>query len=381
MVCDQCGPFPTCFAPPYLPPSLNQSPSPRLAGLILSPSLSRFFWSVHCTMVAGKGLKSKGKSKSYTKSGLDFADHSSAFVDHVLESVPPKSSQHGKSGLRESQIFRTAALSPLIAAPKEPPVKSSSFGKSVKLWYINWGGAQLFWGAWVLVHLLFFGLGFVSYQLWDNAGNARGVLGPTYGVYTWCYHYGFDLTLWTLALAGAAALVLYVNAIFILLPVCRNFISLLRRTSLNAIIPFDKNITFHEATGWSIVFFTLIHIVAHEINFYKLATINPSTANAGQRFTIFLTLNFTTGPGITGWLMCLLLGIITFFAMEKRRKANYERFWYSHHLFILFFVFWQLHGMFCMIKTDREPFCSWKSVGSFWVSLPEILCYLLYKQC
>ena len=31
------------------------------------------------------------------------------------------------------------------------------------------------------------------------------------------------------------------------------------------------------------------------------------------------------------------------FALEKRRRANFERFWYSHHLFILFFALWQLH--------------------------------------
>lgn len=37
-----------------------------------------------------------------------------------------------------------------------------------------------------------------------------------------------------------------VDVAFILFPVCRNFISLLRRTPLNDIVPFDKNITFHS---------------------------------------------------------------------------------------------------------------------------------------
>lgn len=45
--------------------------------------------------------------------------------------------------------------------------------------------------------------------------------------------------------------------------------------------------------------------------------------------------------------MTIALVIMIIFAAEKRRRANFERFWYSHHLFILFFLVWQMHGMFC----------------------------------
>jgi len=76
--------------------------------------------------------------------------------------------------------------------------------------------------------------------------------------------------------------------------------------------------------------------------------------------------NVATGPGATGWIMTIILGIMTFFASAKQRKVNFERFWYSHHLFIIFFINWQLHGMFCMIKPDRAPYCSSDSVGVFW---------------
>jgi hypothetical protein len=46
--------------------------------------------------------------------------------------------------------------------------------------------------------------------------------------------------------ARSAALVLHIDAALILLPVCRNFVSMLRRTPLNDVIPFDKNLTFRE---------------------------------------------------------------------------------------------------------------------------------------
>lgn len=48
----------------------------------------------------------------------------------------------------------------------------------------------------------------------------------------------------------------------------------------------------------------------------------------------FLLANFATGPGVTGWIMTVALGIMVWYAMEKRRRApgKFERFWYSHHV-------------------------------------------------
>ena len=94
--------------------------------------------------------------------------------------------------------------------------------------------------------------------------------------------------------------------------------------------------------------------------------LNASSTTA--RLRIFFSLNFTTGPGITGWIMTACLAAIVFFSRDKIRKIHFERFWYSHHFFILLFINWQLHGMFCMIKPDRPPFCSFNTVGVFWVS-------------
>lgn len=49
-----------------------------------------------------------------------------------------------------------------------------------------------------------------------------------------------------LVIARGSAQMLHIDVIFILFPVCRGLISLLRRTPLNSFIPFDKNITFHS---------------------------------------------------------------------------------------------------------------------------------------
>jgi NADPH oxidase len=191
-------------------------------------------------------------------------------------------------------------------------------------------------------------MGWFMYQLGDNSATARSLFGITFSI------------------ARTAALVLHVDVIFILLPVCRNFISLLRRTPLNDIIPFDKNITFHKATAWSIVVFTAIHVIAHMRNFALVATLDPAATSFGQRLGLFLSANFLTGPGATGWIMTVSLAIMVWYAIEKRRRAHFEWFWYTHHLFIVFFINWQLHGMFCMIPADREPKCSFNTIGVFW---------------
>ena len=143
----------------------------------------------------------------------------------------------------------------------------------------------------------------------------------------------------------------------------------MRRTPLNHFIPFDKNITFHKATAWSIVFGSAVHILAHMVNFAKLAIADPDAKTGGQRLVAFLAANFATGPGATGWIMTVALGVMVWYAMEKRRRARFEVFWYTHHLFIVFFINWQLHGMFCMIQPDRAPYCSFNTIGVFWVRL------------
>lgn len=110
--------------------------------------------------------------------------------------------------------------------------------------------------------------------------------------------------------------------------------------------------------AWSIIFFSWVHTVAHWVNFARLATKQHSG------FKGFLLANFKTGPGWSGYVMLFALTAMVATSLEKPRRANYERFWYTHHLFIVFFVFWSIHGAFCMIKPDLVPFCS--AVGVFY---------------
>lgn len=217
-----------------------------------------------------------------------------------------------------------------------------SFTSRFKSWMVNEGSRKIFVWTWISIHIITFVFAFLNFQLKDNLTQARATFSITYPI------------------ARASALVLHVDVAFILLPICRNFITLLRRSALNQVIPFEKNITFHKFTGFALAFFSAIHIVAHMVNFSLLA-VKTDTGIVG-----FVGANFLTGPGATGWIMTLSLFIIVWYAREKPRRAQFERFWYSHHLFIVFFSAWQLHGMFCMIQPDRPPYCSFNQIGVFW---------------
>ncbi|KAF3005072.1 hypothetical protein E8E13_009608 [Curvularia kusanoi] len=208
------------------------------------------------------------------------------------------------------------------------------------VWMVNEGYRRLFVFTFAILHVMVFVFGMMNYGLKDNSIGTRARFGATFPI------------------ARSAALTLHVDVAFILFPVCRNLISMARRTPLNDIIPFDKNITFHKLVAWAIVFFSWVHTIAHWNNLARFAAANEIG------FMGFILANLATGPGWSGYVMLFALMAIALTAAEKPRRANFERFWYTHHMFIVFFVFWSIHGAFCMIQPDFAPFCD--GIGVFW---------------
>ncbi|RIA88645.1 ferric reductase like transmembrane component [Glomus cerebriforme] len=228
-----------------------------------------------------------------------------------------------------------ASSGPAVTA-KKPVTKI----EKLQAWMINEGSRAIFFSVWIALHGLVYALAFLNYFYSDNLTNARATFGITYSI------------------ARSAALVLHVDAAMILFPVCRNLISLFRSTPLNNIIPFDENIEFHKAIGWSILFFSIVHTVAHWVNFAMIAKSGPSP------IVLWLEINFATGPGATGYVMLISLLIMVATATESARRSHFNRFWYCHHLFVPFFGAWAFHGAFCMIQPDREPKCA--NIANFW---------------
>lgn len=54
---------------------------------------------------------------------------------------------------------------------------------------------------------------------------------------------------------------------------------------------------------------------------------------------------FTTIAGLTGVVITLSLILIITSSMEVIRRSYFEVFWFTHHLFIIFFIGLVLHGV------------------------------------
>ena len=213
----------------------------------------------------------------------------------------------------------------------------------MQVWMVNQGSAHILLALFSIAHAMLFGLAFVHYWIKDNYANNRAMFG------------------WTFVISRASAEVINFDTALILFPVCRTLLSMLRETPLNGIIPIDKNITFHKLVGYSLVFFSLLHVAGHWNNLWQLAT----KYNAG--FGGFLRLNFVSGPGWSGYVMLIVLIVIMVTAIDRARNANYERFWFLHHLFAVFFIFFSVHGTFCVLRKDTGQCASTGNFYIYWI--------------
>ncbi|PKK33265.1 NADPH oxidase 3 [Columba livia] len=178
----------------------------------------------------------------------------------------------------------------------------------------------------------------------------------------------------TLAWARASATCLNFNCMLILLPVSRNLISFLRGASIccgGALRrQLDKNIMFHKMVAHGIAVNTTIHIVAHLINIERYHTSqskeagelrnklsglgkspNESYLNPIRTYEMNTTGEvLTTIAGVTGVVITVALILITTSSTELIRRSCYEVFWYTHHLFVVFFIGLIIHGMGQLVR-------------------------------
>ncbi|XP_049620700.1 NADPH oxidase 3 [Suncus etruscus] len=182
------------------------------------------------------------------------------------------------------------------------------------------------------------------------------------------FHYTRVILGSTLAWARASAVCLNFNCMLILLPVTRNLISFMRGTCMYCREPWrrqlDKNLNFHKLIAYGIAINAIIHIVAHLYNLEryhasqsaevkglvaalsKLGNIpNETYLNPIRTFHMNpSTALITTVAGVTGLVITLTFILILTSSTEPIRQASYELFWYTHHIFIIFFISLALHG-------------------------------------
>ncbi|CAB4066983.1 NOX5 [Lepeophtheirus salmonis] len=213
---------------------------------------------------------------------------------------------------------------------------------------------------------------------------------------------------WYTIIARASGQVLNFNSMLVLLVMCRTSITKLREVGSSIILPLDKHIYFHKIIGRFIFVYSIIHTLMHLINFAVNVTpdpvtylivnnitpesMNPPPRNGSYSFSDWI---FTSSPGLfgltgglanpTGVALIAILSIMILCSMTWVRKGGYfEIFYWSHLLYILYWILLILHGpnfwkwfifpaiLFAAEKVYRV-FNSLSQKGKTWVSTGIIL--------
>ncbi|KAL2063441.1 hypothetical protein VTL71DRAFT_5246 [Oculimacula yallundae] len=167
---------------------------------------------------------------------------------------------------------------------------------------------------------------------------------------------GLNTLTFSVWISRGAGLVLSVDGSMILLPMCRNIMRYVRPKV--KFLPLDESIWFHRQVAYSILFWTIVHTVAHYVNFFnvEVTQIRPVTA---------LQIHYAQAGGVTGHIMLLCMLLMYTTAHAKIRQQSFETFWYTHHLFIPFMLGLYTHATGCFVRDTTEPFSPFAG-GDFW---------------
>ncbi|ELU01203.1 hypothetical protein CAPTEDRAFT_159209 [Capitella teleta] len=150
---------------------------------------------------------------------------------------------------------------------------------------------------------------------------------------------------------GAASGMMFTYA-SLLVTMCRNTVTFLRETFLHKYIPFDGAISFHKYIAYLALFFTLLHIIGHCINFYHISTQTPGDLiclfrnffHATDDLPKFHRWCWNTLTGVTGVLLTINMFVIYVFAVQYARRHTFKAFWFTHNTYPIFFILMILHG-------------------------------------
>lgn len=106
------------------------------------------------------------------------------------------------------------------------------------------------------------------------------------------------------------------------------------------------------------LFFTIIHVSAHYVNFFNVekTQIRPVTA---------IQIHYAQAGGVTGHIMLLCMVLMYTTAHHRIRQQSFETFWYTHHLFIPFLLGLYTHAVGCFVRDTADPFSPFDTVN-FW---------------
>ncbi|XP_054159931.1 NADPH oxidase 5-like [Oppia nitens] len=150
---------------------------------------------------------------------------------------------------------------------------------------------------------------------------------------------------WLVMMARSNGQCLNFMCAFIIVCVLRKSITKLRSIGLSEFLPLDHYVYFHKLMGWLIVFYSIFHTVMHVMNFRYLSQTTPISWSQ-YLFSTRLGIGWIGGAAcLTGWLLLIILMVMMIPAQPFMRRSGYfEVFYYSHLLYIPFYICLFIHG-------------------------------------
>ena len=157
---------------------------------------------------------------------------------------------------------------------------------------------------------------------------------------------------------GSASVISF-NLSIIPLTVCRNLITILRKTRLNNYIPFEYSHEFHKISASVFALSSLIHLIGHTFNFYNISSTHPRDINCILEEIYILSdtipnfFNYwiiKTTTGLSGLILSITLIVFLLFSLPVVRKYNFYTFWKIHQLYIVIYILTILHGSAQLIQ-------------------------------
>ncbi|XP_009404193.2 respiratory burst oxidase homolog protein B [Musa acuminata AAA Group] len=187
--------------------------------------------------------------------------------------------------------------------------------------------------------------------------------------------------------AKGGAETLKFNMALILLPVCRNTVTWLRtKTKLGKVVPFDDNLNFHKVIAVGIAVGVGLHAISHlTCDFPRLLHATDAEYEPMKPFFGDTRPNnywwFVKGKeGWTGVVMVVLMAIAFTLATPWFRRGRvslpkpfnrltgFNAFWYSHHLFVIVYILFIVHGYFLYLSKKWYKKTTW-----MYLAIPVIL--------
>jgi NADPH oxidase len=127
----------------------------------------------------------------------------------------------------------------------------------------------------------------------------------------------------TIFVSRGAGLVITLDVLLILLPMCRNLMTLLRSLSfLNSWIDFDATLFLHKVSACSMLVFTIIHTNGHYANFFGVESNLFSVLHLKA-----WQVHYSTYAGLTGHAMLILMFLMFTATYAKVKTLKFEIFW------------------------------------------------------